>query len=65
MAEQTLSKYEEFLLKLKDEGKSKAFSSEDDMKIINSINEISIEIKRTYEEKNIKSQEYASQVIFK
>lgn len=65
MAEQTLSKYEEFLLKLKDEGKSKAFNSEDDMKIINSINEISIEIKRTYEEKNIRSQEYASQVIFK
>lgn len=65
MSTQTLSKYEQFLLKQKEEGRSVTFNSEDDLKIIDSINEISTEIKRAYEEKDIKSQEYASQVIFK
>lgn len=65
MSEQTLSKFEQFLLKQKEEGKNIAFNSDDDLKIIDSINDISTEIKRKYEEKDTKSQEYASQVIFK
>jgi len=65
MSVQTLSKYEQFLLKQEKQGKSLTFNSEDGLKIINSINEISSEIKRAYEEKDIKSQEYASLAIFK
>ena len=59
------SKYEEFLDKSQKDGESVYLDSKEDLEKMESMNEISIEVKRDYEEKQTKSQVYASQVVLR